>query len=374
MDNRRKVCYITTVHPVFDTRIFHKEAKTLVDAGYNVILIAQHDKGEIIDGIKIIPLARMKNRLHRTLFSTIEAYRLALRQKADIYHFHDPELIFVGFLLKLFTKKKVIYDIHENVSSQILAKEWIPQALRLPAAHVYSFFEKIVVHFFDIVIVAGDDIKLSNKEVIVVKNYPFKEMTVSSVFFKKVAGKKFHCIYVGILSEDRCVKEMIRSLKYVEYPVLLTFIGSPKDKKYLENLKRLASAETSHCVDFIAPLSHQETMNHLGSAEAGLVLLRPKPNNISAVSRNNKLYEYMANGLPVIASNFPLWKDVVEGNNCGICVDPLSLKEIAGAIGYLASHPEEAKKMGENGRKLVLERYNWEDESKKLLKAYKLLA
>ena len=82
----------------------------------------------------------------------------------------------------------------------------------------------------------------------------------------------------------------------------------------------------------------------------------------------------MAAGLPIIASNFSLWKEIIEGNHCGICVNPLDPKEIARAIEYLIEHPEEAKKMGENGRKAVLEKYNWENESKKLLDVYKGLS
>ena len=82
----------------------------------------------------------------------------------------------------------------------------------------------------------------------------------------------------------------------------------------------------------------------------------------------------MINELPIIASNFPLWKKIVENNNCGICINPLKSKEISRAIEYLINHPGEAKKMGENGRKAVLAKYNWENENKKLLEIYKNLA
>ena len=92
------------------------------------------------------------------------------------------------------------------------------------------------------------------------------------------------------------------------------------------------------------------------------------PNHVNALP--NKMFEYMSAGLPVIASNFPLWKEIVEGNKCGLTVNPLSPKEIAEAIRYLLAHPEEARKMGENGRKAVLEKYNWDNESRKLMVFY----
>jgi glycosyltransferase involved in cell wall biosynthesis len=103
-------------------------------------------------------------------------------------------------------------------------------------------------------------------------------------------------------------------------------------------------------------------------ATIGIFCAHPEPLNVNGMP--NKLFEYMAAGLPVIVSNFPLWKEIVEGNNCGLTVDPMAPREIARAIGYLIGHPDEAMKMGENGRKAVLEKYNWESEGKKLLEVY----
>ena len=81
----------------------------------------------------------------------------------------------------------------------------------------------------------------------------------------------------------------------------------------------------------------------------------------------------MAMGLPVIASNFPLYREIAEGAKCGICVDPLNPEEIAGAIRCIIEHPAEAEQMGKNGRKVVEERYNWGMEEKKLLYLYQEL-
>ena len=101
---------------------------------------------------------------------------------------------------------------------------------------------------------------------------------------------------------------------------------------------------------------------------AGMVIFRPVPNHIN--SQPNKLFEYMSAGIPVIASNFPLWQQIVEGNKCGLCVDPLNTRAIAEAIDYMVEHPEEAEEMGQNGREAVLEKYNWEIEEQKLLSFY----
>ena len=106
----------------------------------------------------------------------------------------------------------------------------------------------------------------------------------------------------------------------------------------------------------------------LNSARAGLVLLHPRINYVDALPI--KLFEYMAVGIPVIASDFPLWRTIVDGANCGILVDPMKPEQIAKAIDWLLDNPREARKMGERGRRAVLERYNWSLEEKKLIELY----
>ena len=173
-----KVVHLTTVHPPFDTRIFYREAKTLARAGYEVVLIAQHDKDELVEGIKIIALPKPRNRLARILGLTWLAFRLALRQRAEIYHFHDPELLPIGVMLKLFTRARVIYDVHEDVPEQILTKYWIPVPLRRPLAVVFNAFEKLLARAVDAVVVATEGIakKFLRLRPVVVHNYPDLEM------------------------------------------------------------------------------------------------------------------------------------------------------------------------------------------------------
>jgi hypothetical protein len=134
---KNKVCILTSVHPPFDVRIFHKEAKSLVKAGYDVTLIAQHDKEEIVDGVKIINLQKPRNRIERMTKTIWSAYRKAVQVDADIYHFHDPELIPVGLLLKKIGKS-VIYDVHEEYFESIKLKEWLPSLLRYFIADVFN--------------------------------------------------------------------------------------------------------------------------------------------------------------------------------------------------------------------------------------------
>jgi len=368
----RKICQITTVHPSFDVRIFHKECRTLAKAGYEVYLIAQHDKEEVVDGVHITPLPKIKSRKKRIIFLPMKALIRALKLKTDVYHFHDPELLPVGVLLKLLTKKKVIYDVHEDYSKQILSKPYIPKILRKSISYFVKVLEYISSLFFDGIITATDDILRNfsyHKRAISVKNFPIIEDFPN---INRVDENKniFNLIYVGGIAETRGIIQIVKALEFVNSnkQVKLVLCGTfdPPDLEVkVRNLKGFEKVEYHGWVD------HKKIPEFLNKADAGIVCLHPIPNYLTSLPI--KLFEYMLASLPVIASNFPLWKEIVEGNNCGICVNSLDPKDIAEAIKYLIEHPDEARKMGENGRKAVLENCNWEKESEKLINLYEEL-
>ena len=367
----KKICFLTSVHPVFDTRIFHKETKTLVNAGYKIILIAQHNKNEIVNKIKIIALPKPKNRIERFFKLDYLTYKKALQQKADIYHFHDPELLPWALKLKKQTGAKIVYDVHEDVAKQILSKYWIPKIFRKLTANIFAKYEKRVAKKMDYIITATPSIlqNFNQNNVTDIKNYP---IIINTQNTKKINNKK-NCtelIYVGGLSRVRGIKKIIESLKYInsKYNIKLKLFGNFSNKNFEKGVKNMPGWEK---IDFLGFLPQKEAYQHMWNADIGLVCFLPEPNHINAIP--NKIFEYMINELPIVISNFPLWKKIIKKNKCGICIDPLSPKKIAEAIEYLVEHHDEAKQMGENGRKAVLEKYNWENESKKLLKIYKKL-
>jgi len=366
-----KVVHLTTVHPPFDTRIFHKEAKTLAQAGYEVVLIAQHERSEVVDGVKIVALPRPGNRFARIFGLTWRAFRLALYQRADVYHFHDPELLPIGVLLKLFTGAKVIYDVHEDVPQQILTKYWIPAPLRCPVSGVFNAVENLLARAVDAVVVATEGIaeKFARFKPVVVHNYPNLEMLPNPSTRRKEGEEKV-LVYVGGISKLRGAIEIVRALEYLNptWNVRLDLIGKFEPPELEQELMLLPGYRR---VRFLGWMQPEDVYAHLAKADIGLVCLHPEPR--FTVAWPVKFFEYMAAGLPVVASNFPLWKEIVEGNRCGITVDPLDPKAIAQAIEYLLTHPEEARQMGENGRRAVVEKYNWGQEKEKLLNLYEEL-
>jgi len=368
---KTKVCMLTSVHQVFDGRIFYRESKTLLNAGYNVILIAKHDKNEIIDSIEIIALPKPKNRFFRIFGTTLRIFFLAKKLKADVYHFHDPELILVGILLKFFTRKKIIYDVHEHYPNYILHKHWIPKFLRLISSKLFIFLENISVPLFDFVVyttpVVGNRYKKMKVLTEQIENYPPIELSKN---FKRYNKK--YIIYLGGVTKIRGICELLKAFnivikKYSDWKLFLVGKITPESLvKEIDNL--IYNLNIKENIKFVSWVPYEKKEMYSSQATIGIITYLPFANNMSCLP--NKLFEYMSVGLPIVASNFQLYKEIIEVNKCGITVDPTNPKEIAKAIEYLIEHPKEAKKMGENGMKAIKEKFNWEKESKKLLEVY----
>lgn len=365
-----KVCILTSAHPSLNGRVFHKEAKTLAKAGYNVVLIAQHNKEEIVDGVRIVPLPEPRNRFERMTKVVWKLFRLALREKANVYHFHDPELIPVGLALKLFGKN-VIYDVHEHYPNSILDKYWMVKNLRQATSKLFDLFEKVFVPFLDCVIyttpIVGNRYKKMRVRTERIENYPLIKLSESS----KKKQKKY-IIYLGVMSKTRGICELLKAFTMVvrKYPDWkLYLVGKATPDSFAKEVNMLISnLNIKENIKLISWVSYEEKEIYSSQASIGLVTFLPYANNMSCLP--NKLFDYMLVGLPVVASNFLLYKEIVEGNKCGITVDPTNPKEIAKAVEYLIEHRNEAQKMGENGKKAILEKYNWEAEGRKLLDIY----
>lgn len=362
-----KVVHLTTVHPHYDVRIFHKQAKSLAQAGYDVTLIAQHDKNEVIDGVRIIALPRPRNRFVRIFGLAWRVFWLALRERADIYHFHDPELICVGILLRI-QRKRVLYDVHEDVPRQILSKHWIPLRLRRPVSEVAGLAEKVAAWALNGIVAATPAIaaRFPARKTVNVQNFPILgELAVSQPI--PYDRRPPDLAYVGGIADIRGAKEMIQAMELLpgNLNARLFMAGSFSPPALEQELRSLPDWSQ---VEFLGWQSRSQVADLLGRVRAGLVVLRPVINYID--SYPVKLFEYMSAGIPIVASDFPLWREIVTGNGCGLVVNPLDPQAIAGAVLWLLRHPEEAEAMGKRGQQAVWERYNWAVEAKKLLAFY----
>lgn len=366
----KKICIISTVHPALDTRIFAREAATLALAGYDVTLVAQYSGDETLRGIKIIALDKPSGRFNRVATLGKKAYSIALRQQADIYNFHDPELLPWMARLKAKTGAKVIYDVHEDVPKQIRSKYWIPFFLRPVSALAVDVLERRYARQMDKIIAATGSIakRFPAKITSVVKNYPDTSV-IDAAAAEPFDKSRPVAIYAGAIAEIRGIHQIIQAAKKTDGAIGLMLVGSFAPAALEQEI--LAPALEKY-VTYRGQLPFAKMCSVMKSCDMGLVTFLPEPNHIEALP--NKLFEYMAAGLPVIASDFPLWKKIVEGNKCGLCVNPNDSGAIARAMEYFATNPVRAKAMGEAGKRAVAGIYNWDSESKKFLEIYGLLA
>ncbi|MDR7073173.1 glycosyltransferase family 4 protein [Fictibacillus barbaricus] len=362
-----------------DTRILIKECQSLQKAGHEVVYIVPNAEDAEHFGVKIKGVTSIaKNRLKRMMNTTSLVFEEALRQDADVYHFHDPELMPIGLKLKG-KGKKVIYDVHEDLPEQVLSKQWIPTPFRKSVAYGAKSFERYASKRFDAVVTAtpyiNERFKTYNPNTVTIHNYPLLQELMKGMDSAETASptenKQRSVVYLGGIYLLRGIKEMISSVEKVneKLPVTFRLGGSFAPASLEDEVKKMSGWKY---VNYLGFLNRQEVKEELSHADAGLVLLHPEPRFV--VSYPIKLFEYMSAGLPVIASNFPLWEEIVSANECGICVDPLNIEEIAKAIQTILDNPEKAAEMGKNGRRAIEEKYNWEKESERLIELYERLS
>src|SRR5688572_24717535 len=125
MNAKRNIVMLANAHPPFDTRIFVKEARTLVQAGYSVSIILPHTRDEEKHGVRIVATP-VRPGWKRLIISPWDIFRKALSQpSSSVFHIHDAEILNVGIFLKFFGRR-VIYDAHEDTPLQISYQHWIP--------------------------------------------------------------------------------------------------------------------------------------------------------------------------------------------------------------------------------------------------------
>lgn len=362
-----KVCHVTSVHFRYDVRIFHKECRSLANNGFEVTLLVNdnlHD--ENVNGVNIISTQlKPNNRFDRIVKSKRYIRQKMIDINAEVYHFHDPELLPEAYWIKK-KGKKVIFDFHEDVSQQILYKTWIPKKIRKIISAIYKQYEKGKAKEFDALITVTpkfvERLKLVNPNTIMITNYPIiKEKTVDV----QIPKKKAICFAGGISPQwnHENIIKAIETIDDIEY--ILAGSGSTE---YIEKLKGLKGWNK---VRYLGKISHEKVENIYCESMIGMTLLS---NNTQVGDEgtlgNTKIFEFMEAGLPVICSNNKLWKEIVENHACGLAIDPNRINEIKEAIEFLVKNYQEATLMGENGRKAIASVYNWNSQEKELLNLY----
>jgi len=366
-----RIVHLSSCHSADDNRIF-KMCRSIARYGHEVSFIVPAERDEVVEGVSIIAVPIPPGLWKRLVLCTWQVFRRALKERADIYHFHDPELIFAGLALRYVQKGEVIYDIHENMPDQILCRPSLPQRVRKGMAHACDFVERHAGKRFSALVTANDDIserfRRVNSHVIEVHNYVERDEFQPQPDISRVtSGIVFH----SGASDRTAFPVVLKALRLIPKEVRYRLLATVNNPAAGRDAAELVRSEGSEHVEVVGPLPRPEMVSRMLNSAISLVLYSDQLNH--ARIRANRFYESLAAAMPVIAPNYPEWRAAVESIGCGIAVDPSSPQEIADAIARLLSNPADAAAMGRRGQQAFRRLFSWEHETKELLSLYTTL-
>lgn len=367
-----KAVHLTSVHAPSDTRIAYRECASLAEAGYDVVLVAAGPlRSEPPAGVRLRSIPLPRNRFERITRTVWQTFAAALDERATIYHFHDPELLGVGIALRLLGRR-VIFDVHEDIPKDVIDKPWIASFLRRPLSLICEIVLRAAQRHMSAIVAATPAIarRFQPPRVVVVANYPrLEELPAPN-------GEAFEqrprvALYLGSITELRCIEELVAGMssRALAPNVRLCLAGTFESPALEAQMRKRPGWQR---IDFAGFCPRSRVGDLLRSARVGMLLFRPAANHDDALP--TKLFEYLGSGLPVVISDSLRCSDLVREYQCGVVVNAREPDAIARAISYIIDHPCEAQRMGERGRRIVEERYQWTSEAEKLKKLYAEIA
>jgi len=369
----QKICHVCSAHNLDDARVFHKECRTLAEAGYEVHLIASAGKlaRPPENGIIFHPLKTCQSRLER-MGRRNKVADMAAQIKADLYHVHEPELL--GPMLRKANGTPVVFDIHESYLDVLSHRSWIPNLVRPVVKWLWDRSEKRLIKHCRALVTATDHIagryRPMHSNVIVVRNFPDFSQKLFDENVSKREGTT--CVFAGGLTPDRNIENTVLALGILKRRGVvsnLVLAGDWSSQEFERTVSIVAEEQgVAEQVLYMGKLSREDALKLQASASIGLVNILPIPNSIHSLPV--KMFECMALGLPLIYSNFPTFRQYVGQCGAGIEVDPAQPEHIANALQQLIQDPGLARQLGEAGKRAVQKQFNWKNERVKLLELY----
>lgn len=367
-----KVAHLTSVHPASDTRIAHRECASLADAGHDVVLVAAGGAEDLPPGVRLRSVPLPRGRVQRMTATIWNVYRAALEEHADVYHFHDPELMGVGLALRL-RGARVVFDVHEHIPRDIVDKHWIPVPMRRPLAWISTVALRAAHRCYSAVVAATPSIAryFPERRTVVVANYPRLEELGPQVRSEGFSDRPRAAVYLGAITELRGLRELLAASASSQLSpgIRIVLAGRFECEALLEKARRSPGWKN---VDFSGYCSRADVAQLFSNARVGLLLLQAAGNFEESLP--TKLFEYLGAGLPVVISDFMQCSRMVREYDCGIVVDSNDADAAARAISFLIDNPSIAQEMGERGRRLVTEQFQWTTEANKLKQLYAEIA
>lgn len=361
------VVHVSTVHPRKDNRILLRECAALADAGYEIHFIVADGLGpETIRGVSIHDAGPKRNRFQRAARLPLRARAIATSLSPSIIHIHDPELLPMALSLRA-TGYKVIYDAHEDLPRSLMSRDWIPPRVKRIVSRTAEAIENASAARMTAVVgattVISDRFQHRVRNVETVRNFP-KLASVPKPVHNRHERATF--CYVGAITQDRGVFEILEAAKLSGSKLLMAGpFGGAEQEAHLRSLPSWKN------VEYVGIIPHEAVWSLMHRSAAGLLFLHPVRNYVESLP--TKLYEYMAAGIPILASDYPGWPDLVKEEKIGLTCDPLDPNAIAALMRQVIDNPEEAETMGRRGREVVMARYRWENEAEKLVALYRRL-
>jgi glycosyltransferase involved in cell wall biosynthesis len=366
----KKVCILSSARSATEHRMLSKEGTSLLRAGYCVTIVAPHPHDEVLSGITIKAVHKFTSRFSRMVRTTWYIYREALRQRADVYHFHDTAMMPVGWLLKLHGKH-VLYDVREDTPASVRDTYWIPRWARPGVAWAVDIAEKLSGRMLDGIVAATPHIgqRFPHSKTIVVQNFPLLDEAFPAS--RPYLERPPLVLYIGSINPLRGVLELVDAIGLLPETLQARLaIGGEFEPAELkqEARQKLGWKRT----DYAGWQDRRGLLDLLARARVGVVPFLPAHDHMDA--QPIKLFEYMIAGLPIVASNLPRLGEIVQEVQCGILVEPGQPEALAEALQWLLEHPREAQAMGNRGRQAVLQTYNWNPQAQLLLDLYRRVA
>lgn len=369
-----KVLVLTTVHKLEDPRIFYKQVQSISKFTGILHYAAPSEKKQEFskERINVIPLPIPQNRFQRFFTSQLQALRIIKKNKYDLIHFHDPELLPLMFFVKLTLRPKIIFDVHENIAKSIKDKTWLPKILRYSFSKIYKVIEEFIIKHFDGIIIAEKSYhKFYGDRAVEILNFPLHLSDSDDTPAKDFDGD-LNFVYAGDISEERGIFNVLESFNRIlnYHPDFkLDIMGKYASRSVKTAVEQYIEKENiGNSVNIYGFIPIYEVYNFLRNAHIGYSILKPIDNYLESVP--TKIFDYMVNGVVVVVTNLPIYKEYVPDVDTGITVDYEEIDKITEKILELVEDRCKLRKMSQNGVYFTKNYFNWNSEEEKLRELY----